>query len=385
MAACLIAMVGIGAFSPAAYASAPGPNTPPSGQSSSTATIPGTGGYVLRDPTWVAEKNAFEVYSGFRANPKTGSVKGLQQSGPYIIRPHTVGPRTVCCGGSAPPSYELPLNNPVPGTWEPGGGCTSNYGTGTSEDDDYGVNYCVYTYNKNSSYATYGDHDFFNLCGPGAADVALWYWPYPDNLLGSLQVTDTSTVLRPAITTSWKSERMRAYMAYLAWQIGWPSNANPNLGHRGMMDDSWYPSYGTTLYGMVDALNWEETNQTTLNGFYALQWYTSASQSVLDDDVVSDTYGSGVPVVAEVDADYLPNWYDPGTVYHFITIIGYDNNAGIYYYTDTCGRSTNCNWTKYATDGAVHTIPQSQMWQAITAVTLNKGTEPWEGDGGWVW
>ncbi len=86
-----------------------------------------------------------------------------------------------------------------------------------------------------------------------------------------------------------------------------------------MMGTSTYPSYGTTLYGMVDALNWEETGHSTLNAFYAIQWWNNASQTTLNQDVVFDTASNGVPIVAEVDASYLPNWTNAGRgLNHFI-------------------------------------------------------------------
>ena len=331
---------------------------------------------MQRDPKWLAEKNAYEVYSGFLPNPTTGSAKGVHQAGPFVIGSPAMriangvqqsGPNA---NTTIPTYYELSTSNPVPGTWEPANGCYPNFGSGSSEKDDSSHDYCNPT----------GDTDFFYLCGPGAADVALWYWPNPNNNLTNNNVTDTA---HSVTTTSWTSERMRGYMSYLAWQINWPSGGLP---HRGMMDNTHYPSYATTLYGMQDALNWEETGHSTLFGFYLLTWWNQSSQSALLNDVTTDTYTSHVPVVAEVDASYLPKWPGSGRgVHHFITIIGYNNNTGIYYYTDTCGKTTHCNSLSSNVDGTVRTVSQSTMWTAITAIPVDTGTGNSQGDGGWVW
>lgn len=174
---------------------------------------------------------------------------------------------------------------------------------------------------------------------------------------------------------------MRGYMTYLAWDTQWPG-----WPHRGMMDNSTYPSYGVTLYGMQDGLNWEASGRNTStwsNYFYAIQWWNSASASTLHSDIVTDIYTSNVPVVAEVNAQLMPNWVNHGgNTHHFITIVGYDNTQGIYYYTDTCAQSTTCGSLH---DGTINTVSQSTMWSAITSIPVNQSTAPSAGDGGWVW
>ena len=278
-----------------------------------------------------------------------------------------------CGGGGFPTAYLLSTNNGVLGVWEPSNGFNYNYGPNTSTKDDYGH--------------TYNDGNFFSLCGPGAADIALEYWPYPPNNMTSVHIVDPSN----GTFTTWTGERMRGYMTDVAWQIQWPGWA-----HVGMMDDH-NPSYGTTLYGMQDALNWEASGENTsdwANYFYIITWWNQSSAQQFHTDVQNDVALSYVPVVAEVDALDLPNWkwnntgvQKPSHVYHYITIIGYDDNAGIYYYTDTCGKSTTCNVSDStaSSDGGIQTAPQSVMWQAITAVPVNQSTDPAYGDGGWVW
>ena len=102
--------------------------------------------------------------------------------------------------------------------------------------------------------------------------------------------------------------------------------------------------------------------------------------------MVSDVYSSNVPVVAEVNANMLPNWQRTGMNRHYITILGYDDNQGIYYYTDTCGKSTHCGDQTHGSDGGLHTATQTQMWNAIYNIppTPVPG-DPTQGDGGYIW
>lgn len=349
----VVVAVALATFAPTVSAAAPGKggggNTPSgSGSGSSYA--------ATQDPAWLAKKKAHLIRSGVaRDQPKGG-------------KPAT--PYSVCstCGGGGSGANQLPTNNPVPGTWEPSDGNSPNFGSGSSIDDDYPRYYGA-------------DADFFGLCGPGAADIALWYWPNTPNLMTNNSVTDTA---HTSTTTTWGSERMRGYMTYLAWQT-----QIPGYSHPGLMDNSTYKSWGTTLYGMRDGLNWEASGHASnwLSYFYAIQWNNTTSDVLLS-DVVTDINNSHVPVVAEVDAQQLPNWTNKNngtTTNHFITIIGYDNNQGIYYYTDTCGKSTNCGDQNKGSDGGVRTVPQWQMWNAITSIPLNTSTAPNAGDGGWVW
>jgi hypothetical protein len=78
-----------------------------------------------------------------------------------------------------------------------------------------------------------------------------------------------------------------------------------------------------------------------------------------------------VPVVMLLDAYYLPNWQLNHTVGHFITIIGYNDDAGTYDYVDTCAKITGCG-SLY--NGTVRTALQSTIYTAA----YNYG-------GGWAW
>jgi hypothetical protein len=198
---------------------------------------------------------------------------------------------------------------------------------------------------------------------------------------------------------------------YLAWQEDWPSDYDNTVGtpwhdappqswelSTGMTDYLHYTTQGVTLYGMTAALNWEASGRnndppgTWLSYFYDLAWISqNNSHTILNNDVVSDVATDVVPVVAEVDDKYLPNWHGKTTDgNHLITIVGYDNVHGYYYYTDTCGLSTSCNSFPANSDdnpgtGQPYQISQGQMWNAITAVTEDQRTGITQGDGGWVW
>lgn len=260
--------------------------------------------------------------------------------------------------------------------FEPGNGQHPNYGPETSFNDDANHYY--------GNATAYGDLDFFGFCDPGAAAVALEYWPLPPNYMSTNTVQDPGL---PQATTTWHSERMRAYMTYLAWQTEWPLDL-----HAGMMDHSTYPTLGTSLYGMQNGLNWEASGRNPndfSNYFYVIQWNGNVSgsnpvpASTFLGDIESDTYFNNVPVVAEVNAQMMRNWNnDGGETYHFITIIGYDNNAGKYFYTDTCANSTGCG-SKY--DGNVQWDYQSDVYNAMINIPENQSSDPHHGDGGYVW
>jgi hypothetical protein len=150
--------------------------------------------------------------------------------------------------------------------------------------------------------------------------------------------------------------------------------------------DTHDPSWGMTLYGIRDGLNWEASNhdpRTWHTYFYTLVWWNQSSAAQFHQQVQDDIANAHVPVVAEVAARLLPNWAPHGKpINHFITVVGYDDTKGIYYYTDTCGNSTDCG---SLSDGGVHTVSQAQLWAAITAIPVNTSTAFNAGDGGYVW
>lgn len=381
--ASLLLAVCIAAFAPAAYAAAPNL----SGDGSSSSYIDRAS---LPDATFLALKDAYRIRSGMRPNQPKGTqahmyvtkTPGTKRALPDARAKSSPQSIIVCDPSQTPPcSYQLSTNNAVPYVYEPSSGCCSNYGTGTTSQDDA-------TNGPNGSGKNYSDSNFFGLCGPGAADVALWYWPNPPNWTNSPNVVDPKT----NVSTTWNGTdrdgvgRMRGYMTYLAWQMKASGWSNP-----GMMEQ--YSGGGVRLQEESVALNWEETGRTSNSGFYIVAWrydatYNPGGHTETDfyNDVVSDLYYNNAPVVPEVNAQLLPNWPNKGgQTLHFITIIGYDDgyhnsdgSYGRYAYTDTCGNTTNCGSNN---DAGVNHASYNQMWNAIMGAPYNQST----GDGGWVW
>ena len=223
---------------------------------------------------------------------------------------------------------------------------------------------------------SYSDPNMWDLCGPAAANNALYFWNGETNRWGEHIYTDPSN----GVTMTWDDTDNRAYTMELAWYV------QPPTWQRVGMMDAHNPSYGVTLYGMRDGLNWEASAHDTRGWqqyFYSIRWWNAATPATLLADVESDVGLSGKPVVAEVNAQFLPNW--PALdrkKNHFITIVGYDNTTRQYTYTDTCGHSTGCGSN---TDAGSHQISYAMLWQAITSLPVNQSDDPHAGDGGWVW
>lgn len=333
-------------FSPVAYAGAPLSNS-----GANTAYQDPT----HQDSKWLALKNAFRYRSGIQL----GQGKGAKTH-PFVAS----APLALT---SAPSSYELTISNAVPTTFEPGDRCYScghiNF-TGT---------YASYDDSRTSYYAP----GFFDLCGPGAADNALWYWPNPPNLINLWTYDQWDSV-----GTTWNGtdvdniSRMRGYMMDLAWDIH-----APTWSASGMMNAQ-SRANAVMLQVVRDGLNWEASGENSSNWqnyFYVVAWWNQYSKTTFHSDVVADIYYSHVPVIAEVNARLMPNWPNTGGLTrHYITIIGYNDSNGTYQYTDTCANITGCGSNK---NGGVTSVSQSQMWNAITSVPVDQST----GDGGWVW
>lgn len=385
-----VASLVLAMWSPAAYAASPDLCSLSSCPGYIDKSLPPAQQYAQ----WLALKNANRIRSGVFPNERKGTQThpyvgpSVPQSRmPYWVTTKGATPYSIVfpCqepGAIYPCSKELVLDNAVPTTWEPGDGATGwsfNFGWGQnmqgtpSYDDTYPP-----------PYHTYYDTNFFDLCGPGAADVALYYWPAPPNYANHANVVDPKT----GVSTTWDGKdpydqtyRMRGYDVHLAWQIKAPGWTQP-----GMMEQ--YAGGGVTLQTEAQAMNWEASGENAKDWqgyFYGVVWWNTSNTSTFYNNVQFDTYKSNVPVVAEVNANVMPNWPRGGQTNHLITIIGYndlvhnqDGTYGIYYYTDTCASSTKCGSFN---DGGVNTAPYDTMWNAITNIQVNQNT----GDGGYIW
>jgi hypothetical protein len=246
----------------------------------------------------------------------------------------------------------------------------------------------------------YSDLSYWNLCGPGAATVVLYYW---QQLTGRPDVTGMSGYfLDPyaaegaswpspgpalpassgkALGTYWSgSDRVngfsahgRGFMMYMA-MVSRPAawNASGIAVFAGSSGNALYPTRGASRTNIQAGLNWEISGQDPSS--WTDSWYTSVTRAdpTLSRDlqaaVTLDVGRDGVPVVAALDTFDLPNWQaDAATphIRHSVAIVGYDNTANppTYTYLDTCGRS--CNSRGGNQNGQVHVIAQSQMVAAI--------------------
>lgn len=384
-------------------ASANGPNGPKVGPAHPAAT--------LQSATWLAAKNSYRIISGIKPNQgKHGEANPTVLATPLINLQAQASFLTTHLIDSYPPvtgepsSYILYNGGGVEYVAEPGDGWHTNIPFVNLPADDAGTGY--------------NDGWFFTLCGPGAADVAMYWWPAPANdsthaVTDQLPGNGGDPGTHTTGATTWYGQdgsgleqayRLRGYMLYLAFSDNTPTwvrdpalNYGPHQivdvnGNRvtvsGMLPEPYYETGirgGATLQAMSALMNWEASGnnlKTWIHYFYTVQWNNGVSNIgvSLHNDIVADIASSHVPVVVEVDASKLPNWNSGGPIYHFIAITGYDDTAGVYYYFDTCKAYTNCNQNGTDTPD-LHTITQSQLTAAVSAIPTNQST----GDGGWIW
>lgn len=220
-------------------------------------------------------------------------------------------------------------------------------------------------------HASYADSNYWNFCGEGATAVALYYWK-PANITGWAAGNFREPYGSPMVTTYWTSSDTgtssdtsdgyattgRNYVMYLAEQV-YP----PSYGSAGEFD---FTSKVTTASSLLDALNWEASGHSANWKNFIYTWRTPITQAQLLADVHNDIYSGGFAVVVDLNTYaviggttyHLPNWNR--SVFHSITIIGYNDANATYTYTDTCGVA--CGSTQ---NGGTNTVSQSTMWKLI--------------------
>ena len=148
----------------------------------------------------------------------------------------------------------------------------------------------------------------------------------------------------------------------------------------GMMNWSVLPNssqYGTSQDRVADAVNWETSDRTSINGFYfwkaASQISSSAALlSLVHADIAATGVALEIAVRTSDGVRHLPNWTAGGSkVNHAVTIVGYDDSANppTYQVMDTCG--PGCNSTGNA--AAVHLIRQDWLYTLMKADTQDEG------------
>ncbi len=249
----------------------------------------------------------------------------------------------------------------------------------------------------------YTDQSYWNLCGPGATAVALYYW---QQLTGAPNVTGTAGYFLdpyaaagvawpasgPRFTTPdgvsqrygtyWSgSDRLngftahgRGFVMYLAMAVrpeGWTATGMDTFS--GADGSSFYPTRGSSRNAIMAALNWEVAGHSAgwADAYYANVGRRDPNLARdLQTAVMLDVGRDRVGVVAAIDTFDLPNWQaarggvTPHTR-HAIAIVGYDNTTSppTFTYIDTCGTSSNPRPGNG--NGTPHVIPQQQLVQAI--------------------
>jgi hypothetical protein len=255
-------------------------------------------------------------------------------------------------------------------------------------------------YGSDAKGNRYSDLSYWNLCGPGAATVALYYW---QQVTGRPDVTGTAGFfLDPyaADGAAWPSpgpsvaaaagQRVGTYWSGSDRVSGFTAHARGFLMYMAMVSqpgtwsatgiavfansngDALYPTRGASRANIQAGLNWEISGHDPSN--WTDSWYASVTRADptlardLQAAVTLDVGRDGVPVVVALDTYDLPNWQAGSAtphIRHSVAIVGYDNTANppTYTYLDTCGRS--CNARGGNQNGQIHVVAQSKMVAAI--------------------
>ncbi len=307
---------------------------------------------LVQDSAWVARKRAYQVpvpWAGVVPGSGAGSKPQFHaQSNPRssIGRPWPVAARLRSTSNGV-------LNSSITANVvEPLGSMSD----GTAATDDAGQPYI--------------DKNYWYYCGPGSSNVALYYW----NLSASTTSYPAGTYNDGTAKTYWTSKApYRSYTLYLAQNVNPPSYKTPG--------EITYDQYGTGTYAkdIRDALNWEASQHNSAKWSTFFYDYVPNNTSTTTDeqnfhDRIATDIAAGVPVIVEGDTYYLPEWAYVH-VLHYITVIGYDDSAKTYTYTDTCGKV--CGGGK---DGGLNTIDQHRLFSLVM-----NDSYVGSGNGGYIW
>jgi hypothetical protein len=121
-----------------------------------------------------------------------------------------------------------------------------------------------------------------------------------------------------------------------------------------------------TGYPVADAMN-------AMQGVnhYVPQYVSSATSSVIytyEEDLMSDVYGMGAPVIGDAweksGQDHLAGHPVVDTIYHWFTIRGYQDSGSSTMYEDSVHNATSISW--YAGVPAYTTYPSSKIVNIVT-------------------
>jgi hypothetical protein len=255
-------------------------------------------------------------------------------------------------------------------------------------------------YGTDEKGTRYTDTSFWNMCGPGSATVALYYWqqlsgrpnvagtsgwfldpyaaegvPWPSAgpIVGVSGGNRIGTYWSGSDTLSGFTAHGRGFLMYMATQSRPPTWKATGIAVFADADGkAVYPTWGASKELIGTGINWEISGHDSnrwVDGWYGpVNTGDPAMARDLNVAVMLDVGRDGVPVIGAVDVSYLPNWQSGSTTphtRHAISIVGYDNTANppTYTYLDTCGRA--CNARGGNQNGQIHVIAQSQMVAAM--------------------
>ncbi len=211
---------------------------------------------------------------------------------------------------------------------------------------------------KDDAGNTYTDDNYWNMCGPGAEAVVLYYSPWRSNPKYGRINTYYKEPYGPHVSnTFWTSpSNDKTYGYKTMWR---PSilylaeySKPPTFSTAGVDGFSTYRTTGSKTSDICDSLNWEASDHASKSSycgsgsyFYAeVSGSTSFHSHVVSDVNASHDGISGWAVWVAVNTyasstHHLPNW--SRSVTHAIAVVGYNDTANTYTYIDTCG--PHCN------------------------------------------
>lgn len=228
---------------------------------------------------------------------------------------------------------------------------------------------------RDDNHDIYEDYNYWNFCTAGAVTVATYYWR-PSYVTGRSGQNYTEPYGPKKVTTYWESSdtggsadtgdgyptKGRGHLMYIAEKV-----KPPAFTRAGIDDFDTYPTTGASMGDAKIALNWEISGRDPdiyLNYFYGKHNPANYTQTQFVNAVKSDLFDYAAAVVVGLDtylssSTRLPNWNR--SLFHAITIIGYDDSNSTFIYIDTCGKQ--CNSYSGNHNGGTYSVSYATMYK----------------------